>query len=695
MNKPYALGVDVGGTFTDCVLYNEETSEMKIRKVLSTPRDPSIGVFEGIDLLLEVNEASMEQVSRVIHGTTLVANAVIERNGASVGMITTKGFPNVLDMRREWRYDNYDFHIKFPEPLVPNYLRREVEERVWYDGTVHTPLNEQQVVEATRELVEEGGVESIAICFLHSYAHPLHELVTKKLVKDEYPELHVTTSSEIAPHMREFERFSTTVINAYTLPLVDGYLDRMEMGLKERGFGREKFSFFVIGCSGGLVRSDVARALPVLLLESGPVAGVRIANYIGKRMGYGGMLSFDMGGTTAKGCIIKNGQAEVAYEFEVARIHRFKAGSGYPVVVPNIRLIEMGAGGGSIAEVDSRGVLKVGPKSVGAEPGPACYSLGGRKATVTDTDLLLGYLNRDYFLGGQIRLNAEKAEKVVQEAVADPLDMSLMKAAYGIYDVVNQNISQAFRIHAAEIGVDMRRFDLFAFGGAGPVHAWKVAADLYISRIIVPFEAGISSAMGLLITPLAFDFARTRRMALEDLTPERFNDVFDLMVNERTELLRAAGVPPDMIEVFKALDMRYRGQGFYTEVRLPEDLDPTTRHLKELFESEYERIYTLTAEGVPIEVCNFKGRVSGPEFELLLSHRSEIDLGDPFKGEREAYFGEESGFLNCSVYDRHRLRPGVRIKGPSIVEETTSTCVIPPEARATIDGFYNLVIRLR
>jgi N-methylhydantoinase A len=495
--------------------------------------------------------------------------------------------------------------------------------------------------------------------------------------------------------MREFERFSTTVINAYTLPLVDKYLDKMELGLKERGLGGEIFSFFVISCSGGLISSNVAREFPVLLLESGPVAGVRIASYIGTQMEYTGLLSFDMGGTTAKGCIIKDGQAERAYEFEVARIHRFKAGSGYPVVVPNIRLIEMGAGGGSIAEVDVRGVLRVGPESVGAEPGPACYSLGGKKATVTDTDLLLGYLDRDYFLGGKIRLDIKKAEKAVKDAVADPLDMSLEKAAFGIYEVVNQNISQAFRIHAAEIGVDLRRFDIFAFGGAGPAHAWKVATDLYIPRVIVPFEAGIASAMGLLVSPLAFDFARTRRMSLDDLTPERFNEVFDPLVDERLEMLRAAGIPINMIDVFKTLDMRYRGQGFDTEIRLPKEFDPSFQRIKELFESEYERIYTLTAKGVPIEVCNFKGRVSGPEFELLLSHRPEVILGDPLKGEREAYFGEDFGFLNCNVYDRPLLRPGTRIKGPSIVEETTSTCVIPPNASVTVDKYYNIVMRLR
>lgn len=695
MNIPYAIGVDVGGTFTDCVLYNDQTADMRIKKVLSTPWDSSIGVFEGIDRLLGASNISMKQVSRVIHGTTLVANAVIERKGARVGMITTNGFANVLDMRREWRYDNYDFHIKFPEPIVPRYLRREVDERIGYDGTVLAPLNKQQVFDAVKELVDDERVESIAICFLHSYAYPEHERAAKKLIESEFPHLYVTTSSEIAPYIREYERFCTTVINAYTLPIIDRYLDKMKKGLAERGFGGELFLFLITSCSGGLVKPEVARALPVLLLESGPVAGARIASYIGKRRESRSVLSFDMGGTTAKGCVIKDNQAERALEFEVARIHRFKAGSGYPVTVPSIRLMEMGAGGGSIVKVDARGVLQVGPESAGAEPGPACYSLGGGEATVTDADLVLGYLNPDYFLGGQLQLDPKKAEKAVQEAVADPLNLPLEKAAYGIFETVNQNMSQAFRIHAAETGVDIRLFDVFGFGGAGPVHAWKVAADLYSSRVVVPFEAGIVSAMGLLVTPLSFEFARTKRMNLEELTSDRFREVYDPIVGERIKLLEAAGVMSEEIEVSKTLDMRYRGQGFNIEVKVPKDFDPQPQHLRELFEREYERLYTLTAKDIPIEVYNFKVLVSGPEFEVMLSKRTGVQPGDPVKGVREAYFGDEFGHLDCTVYDRYRFQPGSSIEGPSIIEEVTSTCVIPPHAKATVDEFYNVVISLR
>ncbi|UCH02504.1 MAG: hydantoinase/oxoprolinase family protein, partial [Candidatus Bathyarchaeota archaeon] len=352
MNRPYAIGVDVGGTFIDCVLYDEKSTKIWIKKVLSTPKDPSIGVFRGIDLLLETNNVSMKQVSRFIHGTTLVANAVIERKGALAGMITTQGFKNVLDMRREWRYDNYDFHLKFPEPLIPAYLRREVHERIWFNGEVLTPLKKQELVNVVRDLVKNEGVESIAICFLHSYTNAKHEQVATKLIKNEFPQLHVTSSSQITPYVKEFERFSTTVINAYTLPLIDRYLNRLKNGLVERDFGGDLFLFYITSCSGGLVSPEIARKLPVFLLESGPAAGVRIASYIGKQIGYENLLSFDMGGTTAKGCFINDGQAEKAYQFEVARIHRFKAGSGYPVTIPSIRLVEMGAGGGSVAKVD-------------------------------------------------------------------------------------------------------------------------------------------------------------------------------------------------------------------------------------------------------------------------------------------------------------------------------------------------------
>jgi N-methylhydantoinase A len=695
MIKPYTLGVDVGGTFTDCVLYDNENNEMRVKKVLSTPRDPSKGVFDGLDQLLGEANISMENVSRVIHGTTLVSNAVIERKGARVGMITTKGFVNVLDIRREWRYDNYDFHIKFPEPLVKRYLRKEVDERIWYDGSVLTPLNEQDVIDAAGELVEENDVEALAICFLHSYIHPEHEKAAKKLVMGEFPELYVTTSSEISPYVREYERFSTTVINAYALPLIDRYLGEMEKGLVERGLESKPILFFVTSCSGSLVKSDVARILPVLLLESGPAAGVRIASYVGEQTRNLGMLSFDMGGTTAKGCIIKGGQAEKSYEFEVARIHRFKAGSGYPVTVPCIRLAEMGAGGGSIAKVDVRGLLQVGPESSGAEPGPACYSLGGRKPTVTDADLILGYLNPKYFLGGQIQLDNKRAEKAISENIADPLNLSIEDAANGIFEIVNQNMSQAFRIHAAERGVDIRHLDVFAFGGAGPVHAWKVAANLYCSRVVVPFEAGIASAMGLLVTPLAFDFAQTRRTNLKEATPNLFNNVYESTLKHSIRLMEASGIPPGKIDIYKTLDMRYRGQGFNIEVELPRDFNPNPRQLQELFETEYARLYTMTVKDVPIEIYNFKALISGPEFKIKLDNRPTVTTGDPVKGLRLAYYGDKSSFVESTVYDRYRLQPGDKIDGPSIIEENTSTCVVPPESKAKVDEYYNLIIELR
>ena len=694
MSAHYVIGVDVGGTFTDCVLYNEVTTEKEIRKILSTPKDPSIGVFKGIDLLLETGDNSMNQVSRVIHGTTLVANAVIERKGAHVGMITTGGFVNVLDMRREWRYDNYDFHLKFPEPLVPKYLRKEVNERVLYDGKIHTPINSKEVVNAARELIEEASVESIAICFIHSYANSDHERAAKNIVKSEFPDIYVTTSSEIAPYVKEFDRFSTTVINAYTLPLIDRYLDKISNGLVERGFDGKVFLFFITSCSGGLVTSEIARSFPVLLLESGPAAGVRITGYIGRRLKYGNMLSFDMGGTTAKGCVIKDYLAEKSYEFEVSRIQRFKAGSGYPVMVPSINLMEMGAGGGSIVKVDARGVLQVGPESAGAEPGPACYSFGGSEATVTDADLVLGYLNPYYFLGGQILLDVEKAKKSIREAT-ESLQIPVDEAAYGIFEIVNQNMAQAFRIHSVERGVDIRKFDVVAFGGAGPVHAWKVAENLYCQRVIVPFEAGIASAMGLLVTPLSFDYARTKRMSLNVLTPENFREVYHPVIEERLKLLEVAGITSEKIEVHKTLDMRYRGQGFNIEIEIPPDFNPQPQHLKDLFETEYTRLYTLKAKDVPIEIYNFKVLVTGPEFEIDLSHRPKVRLGSPVKGSRDAYFGEKQGYNECKVYDRYCLQPGTSFKGPAIVEETTSTCVIPPGAKATVDRFYNIIINLR
>jgi N-methylhydantoinase A len=691
------LGVDIGGTFTDLVVIDETTGAARVGKILTTPKDPAHAVEQGIATLLDESRTAAGSVRAVVHGTTLATNALIERKGARTALLTTEGFRDALEIRHEGRYDMYDLFIDPPAPLVPRHLRREVRERLLADGSVREPLDEAGARRVIGELVAQG-VEAIAICLLHAYVNPVHERRLAVLVREMAPHMAVACASEVVPEIREYERTSTTTANVYVAPLMARYVEDLERRLAEQQIPGQ---LYIMQSSGGIALPPVARRLPIRLVESGPAAGALAAAQAARERGERKLLSFDMGGTTAKACVIDEGAPLVGREFEVARADRFKKGSGLPVRVPVIEMIEIGAGGGSIARVDRMGLLKVGPDSAGADPGPACYNLGGRQPTVTDADLLLGYLDAEFFLGGRMRLDREAAQRAVEEHVARPLGLDVTQAAWGIHRVVNENMAAAARIHGIERGKDLRAYPLFAFGGAGPVHCWQVATVLKTPRIILPFGAGAMSAYGLLAAPLAFDFVRTGRQRLDGADWAAVNRLFAEMEDEGRALLTRAGVAASKVAVSRIAEMRYLGQGHEVEAAVPPGKlsAASLAKITASFEASYRALYHRLPQGVPIEALNWRVTVSGPDPKTKLGGHAKPDRAGraaprakPVKGTRRAYFAERGGFVETPVYDRYALTPGMTLKGPAIVEERESTAVIGPGGRARVDTGLALIV---
>src|SRR5213083_2013681 len=592
---PARLGVDIGGTFTDLVVIDETTGTTRVGKVLTNPKDVAHDVEEGIHALLDEAGVRPDEVRAVVHGTTLATNALIEKKGARTALLTTEGFRDALEIGREGRYDMYDLFIDPPPPLVPRHLRREVPERLLADGSISRALDEGAARRALAELAREG-VEALAICLVHAYVNPVHERRLAELARDAQPGLVVSCSSEVVPEIREYERASTTCANVYVAPLMARYLEDLERRLAGLGIPGQ---LYVMQSSGGIALPPLARRLPVRLVESGPAAGALAAAEAARGRDEPRLLSFDMGGTTAKACVIDDGVPLVGREFEVARADRFKKGSGLPIRVPVIEMIEIGAGGGSIARVDRLGLLKVGPDSAGADPGPACYNLGGRLPTVTDADLVLGYLDAEFFLGGRMRLDRDAARRAIEEHVARPLGLDVVAAAWGIHRVVNENMAAAARIHGIERGRDLRSYPLFAFGGAGPVHCWQVARVLRVPRILLPFGAGAISAYGLLSAPLAFDFVRTHRERLDTADWPTLNRLFAEMESEGRALLARAGVRETDVRVARIAEMRYLGQGHEVEAALPlgKLTAASLAKITASFEASYRALYHRLPQG--------------------------------------------------------------------------------------------------
>jgi N-methylhydantoinase A len=687
------IGVDIGGTFTDFALHDAKAASIAIHKRLTTPDDPARAVIDGVIALARQAGIALGDVVEIVHGTTLVTNAVIERRGARTGMLATAGFPDIMDMGFERRYDLFDLRIKYPPPLVPRSLRLEVDERVRFDGSIERPLDEAGVREAAARL-KAAGVEAVAVCFLHAYANPAHERRAVEILAEAAPGLFVSGSADVFPNMREFERWTTTTVNAFTGPMFDGYLNRLESGLVGNGFrGR----LYIMSSSGGMLTTATARRFPVRALESGPAAGALMSAHHGRALRLPNLLSFDMGGTTAKGALVRGGEPVKKYAMEVARIHEFRRGSGLPVRIPVIDMIEIGAGGGSIAEVDERGLLRVGPRSAGAVPGPACYGQGGTKPTLTDANLLLGFLDAGFFLGGEMRLDAEAAERAVAEGVAKPLRLEVLRAAWGIHDIISEDVARAFRIHATERGFDYRAGSMVAFGGSGPLHALSIARKLKIPRVVFPVAAGVMSALGLLVSPLAFEVARSHRIHVADLDAAVFAAEFRTLEEDAASYLRRAGVAEPDIRIVRRLDMRYQGQGHEIEVELPEAADAASlfARLGELYGGAYEKAYTLRLEE-PVEIVNWKVEAVGPAatFGTRFELSGKRGAAKAQKGTRRAFDATRGALADWRVYDRYALAPGMAVDGPALIEEHESTCVVGSGDLVTVDERLNLVAEL-
>jgi len=672
-------GVDIGGTFTDlCVVDRDHV--VAVGKTLTTPNDPSQGVETVLAETLERLGLPFSDLQLVVHGTTLVTNAIIERKGSPTALLATQGFRDAVEIGRERRYELYDLLIENPRALVPRHLRFDVPERTLADGSVAVALDEPFVERLGREL-GESGIEAVAVSFLHSFTNPEHERRARDALLRAAPALRVSLSSEVVPEIREFERTTTTVANVYVQDLMARYLTELGDRLVRRGFGGR---LYVMLSSGGIATVETAKRFPIRLLESGPAAGALAAATYGRAGGHPDLVSFDMGGTTAKLCVVEEGRPLVADEFEVDRRYRLKRGSGTPVRVPVIDMIEIGVGGGSIARVNRLGLLEVGPDSAGADPGPACYGLGGARPTVTDADLVLGYLDPAYFLGGRMELDVGAARDAIEQEIAGPLGLSVEDAAWGIHTIVNENMANAARVHAVERGKDPTSLALFAFGGAGPVHAAGVAAALGSPVLVAPLGAGVMSALGFLTAPLAFDFVQTWRCALDDPDWERVNELLREMEADGAALLAESGLSAGEVEHERYAEMRYVGQGHEVRVRLPQHELARADELLEPFEREYERLFGRRGPDVPVEAITWRVVSSGPRPELELGAVAVDASSRPPRAARAAFFPTLGGYVETPVYDRYALRPGARLAGPAIVEERESTLVVAPGQLVTV-----------
>ncbi len=687
-----SLGIDIGGTFTDIVIYDPGAGRHHIWKEPTTPGDPAEGVIAGTKRLLATGTVAAKDIARVVHATTLFTNALIERKGARTGLITTAGFRDVLEIGRERKFELYDIFIEMPEPLVPRSLRREVAERLDQNGALEVPLDETALMDEVEDLVERGVV-SIAIVFLHSYANPAHEHAAARAVAARYPDVSLTTSAEVAPEIREFERTSTTVVNAFVKPLAETYLD----SLVERIQGLEiDGPFSLMLSNGGLTHLDEAKRRPVQLLESGPAAAALAGAFFGSASGETEVLAFDMGGTTAKISLIDGGEPSIAYSFEAARTKRFAEGSGLPIMISTIELIEVGAGGGSIARVDELGLLKVGPESSGAEPGPACYAKGGDAPTVTDADLLLGYLNADYFLGGAMAIDRTAAEAAMGPLMATT-GLDLTEVAWGIHDVVNETMAAAARVQITQRGKDPRDYAMLATGGAGPVHAYNVARKLNLRTLVCPPAAGVGSVIGLLMAPARIDRVGSMVSRLDGLDWGAFEALYKALEDDARAVLKGTAAELDRLQVRRLADMRYVGQD--SEVVVGLGPGPFTRAsnetLVEAFEEIYRQLFTRTRPGVPIQVVNLRVSLSAPVKGGGMEMARSADGGEAaLKGRRAICFGDPHRFVDTAVYDRYEVAPGEVIEGPAVFEEKESTLIVGPGARCRVQADSTLIVTL-
>ncbi len=686
------LGVDIGGTFTDFVLEDGASGRTWFGKTLTTPYDPGEAIVTGMQSLLADAGVNAADVGTVVHGTTLVTNAVIERRGARTALLATSGFRDVLEIGRELRYDIYDLQLDMPQPLVPRRWCADVPERIDAAGSIVAPLDLAALDVIVTRLVDEG-VESIAICFLHAFVNPVHEQRAAEHIRAHWPSLAVCCSSDVLPEIREYERATATVMNAYVLPITEAYLERLAERLRAIGFDG---TIYIMLSSGRLTTIDGARAAPVHLLESGPAGGAMAGVHVCRTSQLPDLLTFDMGGTTAKASLIRQYAPQITTHFEAARVRRFKKGSGLPVRVPVIDMIEIGAGGGSIASLDALGLLRVGPSSAGAEPGPACYGRGGSQPTVTDADLVLGYLDPAYFLGGRLTLDRAAAEQAIATHIADPLGITVEDAALGIHRVVNESMANAARVHIIEKGHDPRRFAMLAFGGAGPVHAFQVARLLHLTDCLVPVGAGVASAFGFLAAPIARELVWSALVRLDRCDWRATTERLAAMEADGKTFLRQAEVADSSMTVARTADMRYVGQGHDISVPVPSGaLDEAAgARIRVAFEEEYKRVYGRLVEHMAVQVVTWRVVVSGPT-PVMSSPRSRATAGrGSFKGTRAVRFPELPRRVDCPVHNRAALVGGDVLTGPVLIEEAESTVVIGPGATVVVDATLTLRVTL-
>ncbi len=682
------IGVDIGGTFTDVVL--ECGAEQYSTKVLTTYAAPEDAIITGMHQVCEKAGVKPSQIEQIIHGTTLATNALIERRGAKTALITTEGFRDVIEMRTESRFEQYDLNLSLPDPLLPRQMRFTVPGRMSAKGEILVDLDRKDV-EAVVERIAKAGFESVAVGLIHSYLNAAHEELVREVIAEKLPHVSVSISSEVSPQMREYERFNTVVANAYIKPLMASYLGRLEYRLRGEGVDCR---IFLMHSGGGIISIQNAAEFPVRLVESGPAGGAVFAAHIAARYGLDKVLSFDMGGTTAKICLINHQTPKTSRVFEVARSYRFKKGSGMPISIPVIDMVEIGAGGGSLAHVDSMQQIRVGPESAGSEPGPACYGQGGTRPGVTDADLILGKLDPENFAGGSIKLHQDNSKIALAKHVGDTLEMDAVEAAFGVAEVVDENMANAARVHAVENGEDLSEYTMIAFGGATPLHAARLCEKLGVERLLVPPGAGVGSAIGFLRAPFSFEANRSVYMKLSDFDAEKIKVLLTDLRDEATGFVRTCDEASQILSEFKVY-MRYTGQGWEIPIPLQEDqaMNPDAATFESRFKEEYTKLFGRPVAGMDIEITVWSVNATTPQKQVPLTPQTDGNATAVSNGTRHVFDAAVGTHLKANVIDRGAMTAGQRANGPAVLAEAETTIIVPVsrDAICQTDGCIDVV----
>ena len=684
------LGVDIGGTFTDVVLESDGRSFST--KVLTTYAAPENAIIDGMHQVCAKAGVDPSQINQIIHGTTLATNALIERRGAKTALITTEGFRDVIEMRTESRFEQYDLNLNLPDPLLPRQMRFTVGGRVDANGAVLVDIDRAEV-EAVVDRIAAAGFESVAVGLIHSYLNPAHEELVRDVLAEKLPDVAVSISSEVSPQMREYERFNTVVANAYIKPLMASYLGRLEGRLKGEGVACR---IFLMHSGGGIISIQNAADFPVRLVESGPAGGAVFAAHIAARYGLDKVLSFDMGGTTAKICLIKNQTPKTSRVFEVARTYRFKKGSGMPISIPVIDMVEIGAGGGSLAHVDAMRQIRVGPESAGSEPGPTCYGRGGKRPAVTDADLVLGKLDPENFAGGSIKLHPDQSKAALMNNVGETLDMDAVEAAFGVAEVVDENMANAARVHAVENGEDLSEYTMIAFGGAAPLHAGRLCEKLGVECLLVPPGAGVGSAIGFLRAPFSFEANRSVYMKLSNFDGERIKGLLTDLKTEATGFVRTCDEVSPILSEFKVY-MRYTGQGWEIPIELTEDqaMNPDAATFEARFIEDYTKLFGRPVQGMDIEITVWSVNATTPPEQVARMDETDGSDAAIAAGQRQLFDAASAKYLDSQIVNRFDMSAGQRAHGPVAIVEDETTIIVPAsrDAIRQPDGCIDVVAR--